>query len=105
MRSSFLPPANKCSSPTKDLRTNQNAVKAAKPNARKAAEAGHTLPQCGQKPKPVVLNAEKKPLFPSGLLKGARYSVGNAFNSEGHWARRKKLPKFIEHNKGRLNLI
>src|SRR5208337_3476201 len=87
-----LPPANRCFSPTKDSRTNRNAVRRARPNERREAEEAGRRKR-GQKPRPHARNAAKRPRFLSDRRRGARCSAGNASKQGGPWAQRKRTPK------------
>src|SRR5258708_40013325 len=88
MLSSFLRPANRCSSPIKDSKTNASDVRPARrsvPKAVEAEEAEEEPPRCERKPRPPARNAAKKQRFPSGRRKDARCSAGNASKRGDRW--------------------
>ena len=82
--SSYLPPANKCFSPTKALRTNRSV---AKPARRREPKVAGAAVRCGRKRKRTARSAERKRLFHSGRRRGARCIAASASSSGAPWAR------------------
>jgi len=84
----FLPPANRCFSPTRDSKTSRSAARVARQSGRKAAVEGIRLH--AQKQKPVARSAARKLQFPSGQRKVARYFAENASRPGARWEQLRK---------------
>src|SRR5258708_1367366 len=80
VRSSYLPPANKCFSPTKALRTNQSV---AKPARRREPKAAGAAVGWGRKRKRTAGNGERKHPFHPGRPGGAGCFAAIAFSNGG----------------------
>ena len=84
----FLPPANRCFSPTRDSKTSRSAARVARQSGRKAAVEGIRLH--AQKQEPTARSAARKLQSLSGQRKVARYFAENASRRGARWEQLRK---------------
>ena len=73
----------------KGFKNEPKRCKGCKAKRAEEAEGAAEPPRREQKRRPLARNAERKPRFPSGPHKGARYFAGNASRHEDRWERLK----------------
>jgi hypothetical protein len=96
------PPANRCSSPTRDSKTSPSGARLARRSALTAQVQVRGTDSSEAKPRRLVRSVGRRPRSPSNRLRVVRFTAVSAFSRGGPWARR---PDLTEKLSGPWNLL